>query len=337
MNKEIKNQVVPENTTNVRNALGTFLRTMRDISILYRPASNRYPANVLVFLLGQVERLADRLLGDCGITRQDWLGLDAVSDLSAAITTAIDDKSVEIMRVVALVRKVEAVTFHCVDVARVTGKFFQKEGCLFRSIIRGDLQSSRLLDSLISQQQGYWQAVRRLLYGKSGIRVLCVDRQLCTPAQCAVLAQFLFQLENYFSLRPRLVVVYDGCYGKIPDTYGNCLQEEMFSDLEGRDWFLSQFLQHALGARVVIQHQAERELPEGITLAGADFDFSICVPGGISGWWHAVRGGFPPSEEQLAANPVMELSMKNLSELCMGQDGIEFTMHYSPRHTDSAV
>jgi hypothetical protein len=64
---------------------------------------------------------------------------------------------------------------------------------------------------------------------------------------------------------------------------------------------------------------------------------SIGVPGGISGWWHAIRDGFPPSQDQLAADPVMELSMKNLSELCMGQDGIEFTMQYSPRQADSDV
>ena len=322
-------KVAFQQVRHAEEAFSTFLKSLFFVRMQYRTDNKKLPQNVLLFLFHSVEMLVDSLLRIKEVGHLHWIHAEARARITSHLTAVVDDETIDVKRTMKFLLKVEEAMAPNIDILAIVCHFCSFEGLLFDIFLQGDIVSTSYLDVLCSFRQNCWKIFKKLIFGEKNIQVSCFESHLNTPSECAVLAQFLFQLRERFCLEFQDVQCFIARRAMRSEARRSG-SEPKFSSTTEKGNFLKEVVSSALNIPVTTVIQNTMEKPHRIILSNRHFLVKILTQDGIAYWWNARNEGKIPEPFVLKQNPLTELTLRNLASRYHPLHGICFIINYVP-------
>ena len=316
-------------------ALRALIKSIRDMKDHYPSANPKQPANVMVYLLQQLEAFVSIIIGSVTIGGRRWFLPKMENRLVSSIVAATNDETVTTDRVKKLVRKLQAILLDCLDVISVVCMFVTRSGCMYRCFMQGDIKSSSIFSDMLATNPSWSRIVKRIVRKQKDIRVTIAESHLNTPTECIILIQYLYQLQKTLDLNIISVEIALArrAMGSRKVKLG---AEQRFQNMNDKVWFLQKTMQKTLGVPVTVTRVEKLEEYHNITLQNKHFTLKILTTDGISYWWRGRIAKKIPEVDKLKKTPLLDMDLKNIATSVKGHKGIGYVVWYSPKGNTGA-
>lgn len=316
-------------------ALRALIKSIRDMKGNSPSANTKQVANVMVYLLQQLETFVNTIIGSATIGGRRWFLPKMENRLVSSIVAATNDETVTTDRVKKIIRKLQAVLLDCLDVVSVVCMFVTRSGCMYRCFMQGDIKSSNFFSDMLATNPSWSRIVKRIVRKQKNVRVTIAESHQNTPTECIILIQYLYQLLKTFDLNITSVEIALArrAVGSRKVKLG---AEQRFQNTKDKVWFLKMMMQKVLGVPVTVTCVEKLEEYHNITLQNKNFTLKILTTDGISYWWRGRIAKKIPDMDKLKDFPFLGMELKNIATSVNSLKGIGYVVWYSPKGNTGA-